>query len=425
MKLVSALVLGLGTFATAENEPDKQTKHVRTLETSPKFATAKLALNVDKWMQQNDPIANTIYSPVSLYNILASVYFGTGENSETRTELQEKFNFKESFSPAKYSKKLGEMTKNDALDTFNSYIFHKNNVLPEYAAELASLNFKDKPLETFVGQEDMINGIIEKDTDDMIKNMFAPGSFDSQTSLVLLNTILFKGIWDGRFGKFDPDHTEKKKIWIMGTEKNSPGPFKAQFMKSKKRKMKIYEMDRTLHISMRFEGEVWMTIIMPKANSEKKAHEINFNEVKWESFSRKEATLVLPKFEIESDLDLVEFMKSQGSSRLFSSETADLDRMFGKNSGNYVGKFKQKASIKVHEEGAEAAAATFVGFTMKSMAPTPRTYEIKRPFKFFIHSLKSDEEIKLAKGRGDKLGENQSGALFFSGVVNCPMNNCG
>ena len=80
--------------------------------------------------------------------------------------------------------------------------------------------------------------------------------------------------------------------------------------------------------------------------------------------------------------------------------------------------------IKVHEEGAEAAAATFVGFTMKSMAPTPRTYEIKRPFKFFIHSLKSEEDIQLAKNRRDTVGMKQGGSLFFSGVVNCPMNNC-
>jgi serine protease inhibitor len=314
MKLVSALVISLGTFAIAEN--DEKT-HGRTNETSPKFATAELALNVDKWMRLNDPIANTIHSPVSLYNILASVYFGTGETSETRKELQEKFNFKKSFSPEKYSKKLGGMTRNDALDSFNSYIFHKNNVMPEYAAELASLNFKDKPLESFVGQEEMINELIERDTDNMIKDMFSPGSFDGQTSLVLLNTILFKGIWDGRLGKFDPYNTEKKEIWVMGTEKESPGPFTAEFMTSKKRKMKILEDKRTLHISLRFKGGVWMTIVMPKAGSGTKAHEVNFNSVKWESFSRKEATLTLPKFEIESDLDLVEFMKHQNSSRLF------------------------------------------------------------------------------------------------------------
>ena len=47
MKLVSALVLGFGTFAAAEHKPD-ETQQVlgnRNNETSPKFATAELALN--------------------------------------------------------------------------------------------------------------------------------------------------------------------------------------------------------------------------------------------------------------------------------------------------------------------------------------------------------------------------------------------
>ena len=39
--------------------------------------------------------------------------------------------------------------------------------------------------------------MVEKDTDGMINDMFVPGSFDEQTSMVLLNTILFKGAWDG------------------------------------------------------------------------------------------------------------------------------------------------------------------------------------------------------------------------------------
>merc|ERR1712166_301344 len=373
-------------------------------------------------MQQNDPIANSIYSPVSLYNILASVYFGTGKTSKTRKELQEKFNFKKDFNVKKYSKKLGAMTRHNALDTFNSYIFHKNNVQVAYARDLRSLNFKDKPLKTFVGQEKMINGIIEKDTNNMIKDMFAPGSFTGQTSLVLLNTILFKGVWDENFGKFRK-YSESNNIWISGTEENAPGPFVAEFMKSEKRKLLVYEHERTLYLSLRFEGEkkspVFMTIAMPKAGSENKAHEINFNDMKWKAFEKKEATLIFPKFEIESELDLIDFMTKQGASRLFSEKTADLDRMFGKNSGNYVGEFKQKASIKVNEKGAEAAAATGMGIQMR-MEKKQKNFKVVRPFKFFIHSLKSEEDIQLAKNRRDTVGMKQGGSLFFSGVVNCP-----
>merc|ERR1712110_1368456 len=110
-------------------------------------------------------------------------------------------------------------------------------------------------------------------------------------------------------------------------------------------------------------------------------------------------------------------MKSKNASRLFSDQTADLDRMFGKNSGNYVGKFKQKATIKVHEKGAEAAAATVMEFMAKSGPTYKRTYDFKRPFKFFIHSLKSEKSMKAAAKRGHVHGATQSGHLYFSGVV--------
>ena len=45
------------------------------------------------------------------------------------------------------------MTRHNALDTFNSYLFHKNTVKSEYARDLRNLNFKDKPVKTFVGNE--------------------------------------------------------------------------------------------------------------------------------------------------------------------------------------------------------------------------------------------------------------------------------
>jgi len=405
----------------------KAASHGRQPETTPKFATATLALDIDNWLARTKPNSNTIYSPVSLYNILASVYFGTGENSKTREELRQHFHFKPEFTTKRYAQRLGDMTRNKALDTFNSYVFHRQNLKPAYHKELKMLNFKSVNYKSFVGKEGEINEIVEKDTNNMIKDMFQPNSFSGNTNLVLLNTILFMGKWDERFGEFSKYDTKVDKNWYMGTDENSLGPFDAEFMKSENRKLKVYSKDRINFISLRFEGEfdkpTWMTIVMPKAGATIKPHEIDFNKIEWDLFERRTANLILPKFEIENELNLVEFMKDKGAARLFSDETADLDRMFGPKSGVFVGKFKQKATIKVHEKGAEAAAATAIEFVMKSMPREPRTYDVKRPFKFFIHSLKSDKDIESKKD-DDIHGKEQNGNLFFSGVVNCPMNNC-
>lgn len=259
--------------------------------------------------------------------------------------------------------------------------------------------------------------------------MFPEGSFDGLTELVLLNTILFKGKWDSKFLEFDKDKTEEKNIWTLGTESNS-NKFPAEFMYAEKCKVQAAEFNRTLFLRLRFEpirGKLaYFTIVMPKAGAKNigiEAHHQKFSEIPWNKMRRAQANLWMPKYEVDSDLDLISFMKSDdiNTTRLFSSETADLDRMFEKNLGAWVSSFQQKATVKVNEDGAEAAAATAVQIQSRTFAPKFRTYKINKPFKFFIHTLKTDKQMKNAKTAE---GQKQGGTLFFSGVVNCPMNNC-
>jgi len=387
---------------------------------TPQFATAELASDIDTWLANSRPKTfNSIYSPVSIYNILAGIYFGTTENSETRAELQEKFNFKSEFNPENYATKLAKMTESEVLKTFNSYVFHKANMTPVYENELEMLNFKKQRFDTFTGKEAILNEKVEDDTDGMIKDMFSPGSFDDMTSLILLNTILFDGEWDVTRGVFKEENTKTKTEWFSGTEEDAAGPFDAEFMHSKDRKLKFYEKERVLYAMLKFKSEagkqVFMTIAMPKAGSEVSAHEVNFNEVDFDAMEPREVNLMFPKFEIEDDHDLKEFLVHKNATRLLEAGTANLERMFG-NSDNFVGQFGQKASIKVHENGAKAAAATAVKFMMKSMPRRKRELKIVRPFKFFIHSLKLKMDLKE--------DQEYNGNLFFSGVVNCPMNNC-
>merc|ERR1711893_291623 len=110
MKILIFLVVGL-VFSKRTKDPKKSS--------SPQFATAELASDIDAWLATSRPSTfNSIYSPVSIYNILAGIYFGTSENSETRLELQEKFNFKQKFNATNYATKLSKMTESEVLKTF-------------------------------------------------------------------------------------------------------------------------------------------------------------------------------------------------------------------------------------------------------------------------------------------------------------------
>merc|ERR1719500_200301 len=111
MKLAASLALGMLAGSGLAQQNYK-------LETTPKFATAKLAYHVDLWLARTKPNKNSVYSPISLYNVLASVYFGTGKDSETRKELQQHFNFKPEFSPQNYAKKTGRY---DTIESFENF----------------------------------------------------------------------------------------------------------------------------------------------------------------------------------------------------------------------------------------------------------------------------------------------------------------
>jgi len=378
------------------------------MNTQSRNAVAEMAYKLDNYLAKTKPNQNTIYSPASLYNVLASVYFGTGENSATRKELQTVFNFDSEFQANQYAKVLGSMTQNKILENFNSYVFHKDNLNEDYKNDLKSLKFNDKLFDTFTGKEPIINKIVKDDTDGMIEQMFNTGDFSDLTELVLLNTILFKGMWEE---KFDED-TQTKRQWEFNSTK-----FDAEFMTTRKqRNISVYKDRNGLNLQIAFKKQnsknsrknskksAYFTIVMP--NEEKSLNSIKFNNVDLKLFliRNEKAKVVLPKFKIKNEINFVDFMKSVGAERLFNSETADLTRMFQDSEGKYVDQFFQKAAIEVDENGAKAAAATAAVMMVKSAGPRPRNYLVNRPFKYFIHD---DRET-----------------LYFSGVVNCPMNNC-
>ena len=118
---------------------------------------------------------------------------------------------------------------------------------------------------------------------------------------------------------------------------------------------------------------------------------------------KEKVEVTLPRFKLESQLDLVDPLMQLGMTDMFGS-TADFSGMTGgTNKGLYVSKVVQKAFIEVNEEGAEATAATFAVVQSRSARvypPTP-TFTCNRPFMFLIR-------------------DNLTGMILFSGHVTDP-----
>jgi len=111
-----------------------------------------------------------------------------------------------------------------------------------------------------------------------------------------------------------------------------------------------------------------------------------------ENLYQAEVTVALPKFRIESTIDLNEVLPKLGMSRIFDGR-AELGGLLANNEPLVVSKAIQKAFIEVNEEGAEAAAATgFVAVATLSIVhvQNPERFEADHPFVLVIKNGQSD-----------------------------------
>lgn len=108
----------------------------------------------------------------------------------------------------------------------------------------------------------------------------------------------------------------------------------------------------------------------------------------------------IPKFDVSSDLDLIEGLQALGITDVFDPETSDFTPMTTDTDGIFVSKAEHAARVKIDEEGVEAAAYTVMAMSGSGMPPEEEIdFTLDRPFLFVI------------TGRGMPL---------FAGIVNHP-----
>lgn len=95
----------------------------------------------------------------------------------------------------------------------------------------------------------------------------------------------------------------------------------------------------------------------------------------------------VPKFDVNSDLDLMESLKAMGIADLPDPDRADLSALTDLDA--YLSEAKQLARVKVDEEGVEAAAVTIMMVRELCAPPQPTeicVMDLDRPFLFVIRT---------------------------------------
>lgn len=223
-----------------------------------------------------------------------------------------------------------------------------------------------------------INRWVEDKTNKKIKELIHKGDLTSLTRLVLVNAIYFKGTWKY---SFDKSKTQDMPFYI-NKEKQNNIPMMYQL-----NEFNYYEDEEIQALELAYSGdELSMLVILPKEYNilplEKNLTSEKLNNI-IENLNKEKVEVYLPKFKIEKRYILNDSLIKLGMKDAFDDNLADFSKITG-NKDLYISKVIHQSFIEVNEEGTEAAAATAVIMSGKSLSLSQKVFKANHPFIFFI-----------------------------------------
>ncbi|KAJ3644596.1 hypothetical protein Zmor_022317 [Zophobas morio] len=366
------------------------------------FISTISANNADEFTKANNQFASTVYkeiaknekqnflvSPFSAETILALTH--AGAKGQTAQELQSAIHLPEDNKKIEEGVKtlLPALKGHDAytLQTANKmYIRNNFEIKPEFRKVATEAFFADSETIDFkknVKAAETMNKWVEKQTENKIQNLISPDVVNNKTRLILINALYLKANWSSPF-------------YLSYTRK-------IDFYKSASDVVKVDAMTNIYgqtflffechHLNAKFlelpfkGGEASMTIILPndKDGLSKLENDLERALVP-HNLTHEMVEVQIPKFKIESKIDLKEILRNLGVVTVFTDFQADLSGIAGEPGDLVVNKVIQKSFIDVNEEGVEAAAATFslVAIPDSAYDDKPKEFFADHPFIFYI-----------------------------------------
>lgn len=241
------------------------------------------------------------------------------------------------------------------------------------------------------GERERINSWVADATEERIEDLLPPGSITPQTVMVLTNAIYFLASWRDQF---DPADTEDGTFTALdGSE--STVPFMSQELRTNHASLPGAEA-----VELPYVGEaVSMVLILPE-EGEFEAFERDLDADTlfgiFDELSDARGTVAMPKFEIDTELQLSDTLRGMGMPTAFSSDANFAGMVEGDGGGPWIDEVYHDAFVTVDEDGTEAAAATAV--VMEESAP-PEWGEVRldRPFLFCIRDRPTDAVLFLGR----------------------------
>ena len=368
-------------------------------------------------MAGESPTTNRFCSPYSVGVALAMTY--AGARGETRTEMAEALRFSPTGGELHdaVASLLGDLaaasdatngrsdsgTEDDAgtpltLRTANALWGQTDfpfadafvdTLADHYGAGMGAVDFEADP----EAARRAINDWVAERTEDHVEELFAKGTIDDATRLVLANAVYFAANWASTF---DEDRTEDAPFTgLDGAERDAP-------TMAQQDRFEYASVDGVAVLSLPYVGGTadMVVLLPPRERFREFERSLTVERLRelTAALEQREVDVRLPKFSVRTRRDLPTDLEAMGMERAFGRD-ADFSGMTEGDAGKklQVGAVVHEAFVDVDERGTEAAAATGVEVELTSAGPKPVEFVADHPFVFAIRHRESGALLFLGR----------------------------
>ncbi|NXM60965.1 OVAL protein, partial [Illadopsis cleaveri] len=356
---------------------------------------------------------NLCFAPLLIVSTLSMLHIGAKDNTKAQIEKALHFDKIPGFGESVESQCGTSVSIHTALkDIFTQitkpsgnysisiarrlYAEEKYPILPEYAQcakELYKGGLESISFQTAAEKSrELINSWVESQTNGTIKNILQPSSVSSQTDMVLVSAIYFRGWWEKAFKEEDTQtvpfritEQESKPVQMM----SQIGTFKVAEIPSEKCRIVEIPLDS---------GRLGLWVLLPDdiSDLEQLENAITSENLKeWTSSSKMEERKIkiyLPRMKIEEKYNLTSVLKSLGITDLFSL-SANLSGISSAESLKVSGAYHE-AVVQIYEAGRKVVGSSGAGVDDTS---APEEIKADRPFFFFVRHNPSESILLFAR----------------------------
>lgn len=231
----------------------------------------------------------------------------------------------------------------------------------------------------------MLQDWLDEQTGGLLKNQAQNVKMKEDTIIALATTIYYKAKWMDEFRK----GSTNKEIFH-----GAKGDNEVDFMHSK-RVDNYYWADNFTAYGKSMEnssGDMFFILPDEGVSVDEVLKDSDFTSFirkpfEWENNKRVLVNASIPKFDIESGIDLIGGLKQMGITDVFSDATSDFSPVLEQYIPSFISQAQHSVRVKIDEEGVEAAAFTVMINAATAMPPNDEVdFVLDRPFIFVINS---------------------------------------